>query len=166
MTSNGPAATAEREGALRYAQTERYSPRMFTPSLRPILPTKYTSRSEKEARKFNTKLLQRQTALESQVEQLTNELKVLKQERRSDSLSSTPALSPTASQAFDQSNEHSYSRPSASNDQDRDNEHTGETGGVLRLQKDGESIYIGAGGSSWALQQVRFLLHSRYGDQF
>lgn len=105
-------------------------------------------RSEKEARKFNAKILQRQTALENQVEQLSNALKDLTEQRRSLSVAS-PA---TTLQGSDQDPSGSLlGTPSLQN---KDADHAGETGGVLRLEKDGESIYVGAGGSSWALQQV------------
>jgi hypothetical protein len=109
-------------------------------------------RSEKEARKFNAKLLQRQTALENQVEQLGKALKALTDER----ISTSAALSPaTTLHSSDQDptgpGTNFLGTPSA---HDRDIDHTGETGGVLRLEKDGESIYVGAGGSSWALQHV------------
>lgn len=172
-TNSGHAVIAGREVALLYAQTAKFNHRMCPPP--PVhrgvtndgylkigeslsihnaakLTVAHVVNLKQEARKFNSKLLQRQTALETQVEQLTNALKDLKEERRS--VSAT--LSPSASVHTDQGS--SNDRPHSSGPSGRDSrdiDHTGETGGVLRLQKDGESIYVGAGGSSWALQQVR-----------
>lgn len=105
-------------------------------------------RSEKEARKFNAKLLQRQTQLENQVEQLSSALKEL----TGSNGQSISAGSPTSTLHVPE--QYAPSPPVDSGNTYVGPESSGETGGVLRLEKDGESIYVGAGGSSWALQQV------------
>lgn len=109
--------------------------------------------SEKEARKFNAKLLQRQTALETQVEQLTHALKDLTDGRRSSSATLSPHSVDHGTPNF--GSQPSVGTPSSNG---RDVDHAGDAGGLLRLEKDGESIYIGAGGSSWALQTVSLKL--------
>jgi hypothetical protein len=110
-----------------------------------------SNRSEKEARKFNTKLLQRQTALENQVEQLSKAIKDLTEDKISSSEALSPATTLHGSDETSGSSSGLLGTPSVHN---MNTDYTGEAGGVLRLEKDGESIFVGAGGSSWAVQQV------------
>jgi len=157
--NSGHVAAAEREGAVPSVQTARFSHRQHYTNVSCIslLTSLVAHRSEKEARKFNAKLLRRQTALENQVEQLSNALKDLTEERRSSSAELSPATTVQGSDPDRSSSTGSLHRSLSAHNMDAHNmdvDYPLETGGVLRLEADGESIYIGAGGSSWALQQV------------
>jgi hypothetical protein len=160
-TSNGHVAIAGRGDAVPFARMAKFNRRKCNAGMNCTLRVPHIDilRSEKEARKFNAKILQRQTALENQVEQLSNALKDLTEQRRSSSVASPATTLHGSDQDPSGSSSNLLGTPSMQN---KDTDHAGETGGVLRLEKDGESIYVGAGGSSWALQQVSLAFRFYY----